>query len=131
MVRSNINQNRIEGNYSIVSVFHTDYTWAANELRHRNVVNMLILKGFRVQELNGKWAGVEELSIRIEGIGARTIACTIARDYAQQAYIVVSGGIADIIDTRTNSTESSFTRMVETTDNDNYSEAQGFRFTFA
>lgn len=90
------NQNKIYGDYSIVSVFQAGDRPEWNLERHRDTMLGLLSEGFQVRQLRGEWNGVKELSIEISGIGHELAATGVACAYDQQAYIVVGGGKATV-----------------------------------
>jgi hypothetical protein len=125
-------QNKIPktDNYSIVSVFQPNKIWGANDIMHRSVVDILIRKGFRVQELNGCWYGFPERSIRIEGVGHKKAAWEFANEFEQQTYIHVHNGVAEVLNPA-GGTIDTFTHIEECDASAAcFTEVQGFFFRF-
>ena len=133
------NQDRIEGQYAIVSAYRKG---ALDNLdKHRTALKWLLARGAIVEQLFGQWEGEHERSIRIHGPKAAMLAHIIATDYKQDAFIVVENGEAVLYSWSSETDKlgffpsATFTRMVEVDSNvptaDNYSETMdGFAFRF-
>lgn len=89
-------QQKIYGDYSIVSVFHEFERHVINVGNHKATMLQLLSEGFKVRQLQGEWDGVKELSIEISGVGHAQAAREIAHEHNQQAYIVVGQGKATV-----------------------------------
>ena len=87
---------RIEGDYSIVSVYRVDQSAATNYHTHRDLTVQLLTDGHRVRILRGMWCGNTEFSIELGGHNHAARARTIALAHNQFAYIVVGGGEAKL-----------------------------------
>ena len=94
------NQNRIEGNYSIVSVSR-----GINALADFNNTNQAIafamFKGCSVEVVEGHYFGKTEISLRLSGLNSAYVARNLAESYNQDTHINVSGGCAYLIDSAT------------------------------
>jgi hypothetical protein len=128
---SNLNQNRIEGTFAIVSAFQRDKDHESNLKNHFDLIDHALSAGIPVEVLHGRWDGEDELSMRLHGVGASDFACRAAILYQQDAFITASNGVATMIDCRTGAMVH-FKEAVEVADeSDNYSETMtGFRFRF-
>lgn len=134
------NQNRIEGEYAIVSVFRQGRTGLANHGAHNVEMALLLKSGGIIEQLRGRWNGQDELSIRVYGPNSAAVAAEIALEYDQEAFLVVGGGVATLWG-RTDAYLAgealfepieTYTSLIEDADaTDNYSETMGgFRFRF-
>lgn len=126
------NQNRIEGQYAIVSVFQGRF---GDERLHLDEIRTLLQAGATIEQLRGRWNGQDELSIRIYGPNSAAVATEIAIEYEQDAFIVVEGGVATLWGRPVGDVFEAietYTALIEDADaTDNYSETmRGFRFRF-
>ena len=94
------NQNQIYGDYSIVSVYRNQHSVAKNRELHQIAMMALLSRGYTVTQLVGFWDDACELSIKIEGLGHAGMAKLVARDYSQDAYIVVCDRLAHLLERR-------------------------------
>ncbi len=91
------NQNRIEGNYSIVSV-SKDVSILKDFHNTNAAISYAQSKGCSVEVVVGFWHDTQELALRISGLDHLYVAQRLAEDYRQDAYIVVGNGSASLIE---------------------------------
>lgn len=129
-------QDRIEGDYCILSAERAGASEAQNVSNARALEGDTLSMGFPVQVLQGVWEGRREFSLRVFGPGSFAWCAEQARLYKQDAFLCVGGGFADLYTWNGSDwvVSKRFTREIEVPegeDQDNYSETlRGYRFRF-
>lgn len=77
----------IKSNILIVSVFQSKLSQALNHDTHREVLKALKDSGVPVLELQGRYNGVNELSILVDGFEHRSTVERIAKTFNQECYL--------------------------------------------
>ncbi len=128
----NKNQDRIEGEWAIVSTRRSDEVNDGQFQDAESVLVELAYQGIPAELVFGTWNGVRELSLRLHGPGSLKAAAKVALDYDQAALIHAKGGVAYLHPVEKNYARGkAFTRMVEVADTeaDDYTElGNGFKF---
>lgn len=71
----------------IVSVFQKNSTYRLNLDRHNETIDFLKLKNIPHLELHGRYEGIEERSILIEGFKHRSLVEDLAKTFKQECYL--------------------------------------------
>ena len=77
----------VKSNVLIFSVFQKSSSLVSNATSHARVVKGLQAQNIPFVELRGKYEGVEELSILVEGFSHRPLVESLCKEFKQECYL--------------------------------------------
>jgi hypothetical protein len=77
----------LKSNVLIFSVFQKSVPAPLNEMAHRKVLSALKSEGLPVLELQGRYNGVDEMSILVDGFEHRRMVERLCQEFGQECYL--------------------------------------------